>query len=668
MKKKILVRGPALIRGGYGEQTRFALRALRAYEDYFDIYLFTTSWGQCGWIWTDDEERAWIDNLLKKTVEYQQGPEKGKFDMSLQITIPNEFEKFAPINIGYTAGIETTKIAPPWVEKSLMMDKILVVSNHAKYGFENTSYTAKNNQTGEVVPNFKCTTPIEVVSYPVREAAKTNIELELEHDFNFLVVAQWGPRKNVASTVKWFVEEFIDQPVGLVLKLNIRSNSIEDREATENKLKELLEEYPNRKCSVHLVHGDMTDGEMASLYSHPKIKALLSLAHGEGFGLPIFEAVSAGLPVVAPLWSGYCDFCYLPKKDKKTGKEKMRPGIVTVDYDIAQIQKEAVWDGVLEKDSMWCYPKQGSFKMRLREVYKEYSRIKAQAKTLQKYVLKSFTEEKQNRLFAEAVYGQPIVEVSVEELPKISLITSVWNGEQHLESFFQDLIRQTVWDKCELILVHPRTSPGYKEEKKIIDKYRAEYENIRYKALKEDPGVYGCWNTAVKMSTGEFITNCNLDDRRAQNCVERQAKYLVANSRTCLVYADSLITDKPNETFENNSSEGKLYNAYKGAFSIEAMLRTNLPHNYPMWRKALHDKCGYFSEEYFSASDWDFWLNCAFYGFEFGRIDQPLGLYYFSPTGLSTNPETEKQKRQQEMEIFKKYQKRYMAGDYNKAQ
>ena len=38
-KKKILVKGPAMSLSGYGEQCRFALRALRAFPDVYDIYL-----------------------------------------------------------------------------------------------------------------------------------------------------------------------------------------------------------------------------------------------------------------------------------------------------------------------------------------------------------------------------------------------------------------------------------------------------------------------------------------------------------------------------------------------------------------------------------------------------------------------------------------------------
>ena len=94
MKKKLLVTGPALTASGYGEQSRFALRALRSREDLFDIYLTPTSWGQCGWIHEDNEERAWIDSLIMKTVQYTQvSNNQPQFDMSLQVTIPNEWKK-----------------------------------------------------------------------------------------------------------------------------------------------------------------------------------------------------------------------------------------------------------------------------------------------------------------------------------------------------------------------------------------------------------------------------------------------------------------------------------------------------------------------------------------------------------------------------------------------
>ena len=132
MKKRIMVRGPALSQSGYGEQTRFALRALRTREDIFDIFLIPVSWGGTGWIFEDTEEREWLDGLVMKH-QANTAQEKRPYDISLQVTIPNEFELLAPVNIGYTAGMETTKVAGEWIEKGNIMDRIIVVSNHYKF-------------------------------------------------------------------------------------------------------------------------------------------------------------------------------------------------------------------------------------------------------------------------------------------------------------------------------------------------------------------------------------------------------------------------------------------------------------------------------------------------------------------------------------------------------
>jgi hypothetical protein len=88
------------------------------------------------------------------------------------------------------------------------------------------------------------------------------------------------------------------------------------------------------------------------------------------------------------------------------------------------------------------------------------------------------------------------------------------------------------------------------------------------------------------------------------------------------------------------------------------MLRGNLPHNNPMWRKNLHEKHGYFNSDYKSAGDWDFWLKCSFGGSVFEKHPEILGVYYFSPKGISTNPDNNSWKVEEEKEIFMKYRKK----------
>ena len=423
--KKILVRGPALSQSGYGEQCRFALRSLRQYDwntksPIFDIFLENLPWGKTGWVWESNEEREWIDSLLVKTLNYKQSWTEGVaggYDMSLQVTIPNEWQQIAPVNIGYTAGIETDRISPEWVQNSNFMDRIIVVSNHAKYGFDNTAYQMEG-QEGQSSPHgvLQCKTPVTVVNYPTRNAEPTEgLELELEHDFNFLCVAQWGPRKNVPNTIKWFVEEFIDKPVGLVLKLSLATNSNIDKIYTTNHIQNILKSYPqDRKCSVYLMHGAVKEEEMYALYNNPKIKALVSLTHGEGFGLPIFEAATAGLPVIAPDWSGQCDFLHAPLTNKKTKKTKVRPLFRRVDYTVQPVQSEAVWPSVINEGAMWCFPTEKGAKMAMRDVYKQHEKYKGIANKLKKHIHANFTDEIKYNEFAAAVYGQDLAQADAD--------------------------------------------------------------------------------------------------------------------------------------------------------------------------------------------------------------------------------------------------------------
>jgi hypothetical protein len=393
MKKKIFVRGPVLSQSGYGEQARFALRALRSREDLFDVYIQAIPWGQTGWVWDQSELREWMDEKITKTHILSQKKQLQP-DISLQITIPNEFQKVCPVNIGYTAGIETTKVAPVWLQKGNDMDKILTVSNHAMSTYQKTSVQAINQQTGERV-EYRLTTPMEVVWEGTERSDPEPIEsLKLDYDFNFLLVSQMGPRKNFENAIKWWVEEFVDQEVGLLIKTNIRSNSIMDWEHLEPTIKNMLEKYKDRKCKVYILHGDLTAGQMTGLYTNPKIKAMINIAHGEGFGLPMFEAAREALPIITIGWSGQVDFLCHDSKDY----------FQSVEYSISPVQDSAVWDGVIQKDSMWAYADQGSYKMTLRKTHKNWEAAKSTAEELQALNAEKFNLEKLYQGFCDAIY------------------------------------------------------------------------------------------------------------------------------------------------------------------------------------------------------------------------------------------------------------------------
>ncbi len=240
--KKIVISGPILSRSGYGEMARFALRSLRTKQDEYDIYLIPTSWGNTGNLFELSEEKKEIESLIHKTQHYLQlTKNQPNFDVSIQVTIPNEWKKLAQFNIGYTAGIETNLISPAWLQPSQQMDKIIVISEHAKSGFLNSIFGDDNGN------QYKVTTPVEVCHFPVRDYEDVNLNLDLKHDFNYLTVCQWSPRKNVEQTIINFIEEFKNEEVGLILKVNTANDSMLDKDFTENRLKQLLNKYKNKK-------------------------------------------------------------------------------------------------------------------------------------------------------------------------------------------------------------------------------------------------------------------------------------------------------------------------------------------------------------------------------------------------------------------------------------
>tara|TARA_B100000287_G_scaffold419667_1_gene458161 strand:- start:6062 stop:7384 length:1323 start_codon:yes stop_codon:yes gene_type:complete len=419
-KKSIVIRGPILTRSGYGEQTRFAYRSLKSRPDLFEVYLLPTGWGNTSWITDDTDERKEIDNVIANTSAHIRTCQQNginPFDASIQVTIPQEWEKICPKNIGYTAGTETTAISFKWVEKCANVDKIIAVSNHTKEGFVNTVYEGQD-ESGRSV-QAKCTVPVDVVNFPAKAVEPEQLDFEPETDFNFLVVAQWSERKNMTSTLQGFLRQFNDNPdVGLIIKTNLAKNCLLDREACYSRLKQHLAAYDKkpmdnkpRQCKVYLLHGGITDEQMHGLYRHPKIKALINLAHGEGFGLPMFEAAQAGLPIIAPNWGGQKDYMNARvgtnrktarKKSKKTHSRLKFLG-TSVDYEIKRIQEVAVWKDILIPESSWCFTNERRYQSALKRVYTNYHKAEADAEALKEHVETNFSEEKQQNEFVESV-------------------------------------------------------------------------------------------------------------------------------------------------------------------------------------------------------------------------------------------------------------------------
>jgi glycosyltransferase involved in cell wall biosynthesis len=379
MHKKILISGPFLSASGYGKMARFALDAICGRTDLFDVYVENISWGRTGNIFQETDIITLVDSLRDKTALYESNG--GKYDVSLQITIPNEWKRRAAVNIGFTAGIEADVVSHVWYEPCRLMDKIITTSEFTKKVMVETIFAGPNDLRAKIQ------TPVESISFPYENKQKVGDSFNFKSDFNFLTVNQWGIRKNMETLISSFIDEFRDENVGLVIKANTISDSYIDKVATEKRLADVVNSKGNKKCQIYLIHGRMSDQDMADLYRNEKIKAFVTSTHGEGFGFPIFEATEAELPVVATDWSSHLEFLTI-KEDSKPKKL-----FAKVDFMLDKIPPQAVWQGVLESHARWAYPAPNALRSRMREVYKDYNRFKSWAKKLAAYNKKKYQKQ-----------------------------------------------------------------------------------------------------------------------------------------------------------------------------------------------------------------------------------------------------------------------------------
>jgi glycosyltransferase involved in cell wall biosynthesis len=218
----------------------------------------------------------------------------------------------------------------------------------------------------------------------------------------------------------------------------------------------------------------------------------------------------------------------------------------------------------------------------------------------------------------------------------------------------EDMLRQTIFKEVQFFILDC-ASPD--NEAEIISPYAKQHPNITYKRLDKDPGLYSAWNFSIQNTDGDFLTNWNVDDRKTPWSLEAMRDSLVLNSDVDLVYGNTVVSPVPNEAW----SQVLTKHTYicNETNNWKDLLQNNNPHCMPMWRRSIHDRFGYFDEDYLTASDADLWLKAAKGGSRMKKIDDTVGIYYYNPTGRSSNPETLKQMVYEVNEMRRKYEPNY---------
>ncbi len=221
----------------------------------------------------------------------------------------------------------------------------------------------------------------------------------------------------------------------------------------------------------------------------------------------------------------------------------------------------------------------------------------------------------------------------------VSAIVSLYNSERFIRGCIDDLEAQTIADRLEIVIVD---SGSPQNERAIVEEMQGKHSNIKYIRTEERETVYAAWNRGIKAASGKYITNANTDDRHRHDALQVMVDELERKPEIALVYADVIVTEKENETFERHTPCGYFkWHDWDRDILLE---KGCFMGPQPMWRRSIHDQYGYFDGTMTTSGDYEFWLRISQTN-DFYHIRESLGLYLQSPDSIE-----HRSRREQAME------------------
>jgi hypothetical protein len=417
-KVRCVISCPVDTYSGYGARSRDFVKSLIKLKPTWDIKILSQKWGATRRGWLEDHSEVELSSRVISKLTY-------KPEIWIQVTIPNEFQPIGTYNIGVTAGIETTICDKSWIEGCNKMNLVITSSNHSAKVFSDTKYEIRNN-SNQTIGRLELQKPVEVlfegVDTSIYKEIKSNFNLkEIPEQFCYLVVGHWmqgdfgHDRKNIAYTIKSFLETFKNKTKApaLLLKVQHVNTSVTGRDRLLKSIEAIRNTVKGTHPNIYIVYGDLTDQEMNNLYNHPKVKALVSLTKGEGFGRPLLEFTTTGKPVIVSEWSGQLDFL---RKEYNC----LIPGT------LENVHSSAVVKDMILKEAKWFKPDDSKTHNYLTDVFKTYKNYLISAEKQKEYTLDNFTLEHMERKLDEILSRYlptfpELVEVDLSNLvlPKI---------------------------------------------------------------------------------------------------------------------------------------------------------------------------------------------------------------------------------------------------------
>jgi len=293
-------------------------------------------------------------------------------------TYPKAFELYKRGEKAKTAYVVFRNLYPPRVSG---MKGIINLLN--SYGWEESSFPR------EYVENFnKYLDGVTVMSSYVKNVLRANgvlvpmtvaglgvehlqdikpkpLELKIDKKFKFLHISSCFPRKGVDVLLKAYTQAFNkNDDVVLIIKTFPNPHHNIEKDIQE------IQKNNNNAPKIVLINQDLNDEQIRWLYQICDI--LVSPSRGEGFNLPVAEAMLLKKPVIVTGYGGHMDFC-----NDKTA--------TLIDYSF---QKANTHLNLF--NSYWAEPSQEHLKELLQEFYSNHEKFLQKTDEAYKTIINNF--------------------------------------------------------------------------------------------------------------------------------------------------------------------------------------------------------------------------------------------------------------------------------------
>jgi autotransporter strand-loop-strand O-heptosyltransferase len=188
--------------------------------------------------------------------------------------------------------------------------------------------------------------------------------------FYFLIVGKWEHRKATREMVQAWLEVFKEVP-NAVLQISADNPfPVDQYRTTEERLKG----YGLESDKIEIVHFEDKEDYIHRLRN---THVYLSCSRAEGWGLPLIEAMSCGIPSVALNWSGSTEYA----------KEAML-------VRVKEFKKPEHVYGMSDCPGLWAEPDFDNFKEVIWDAYKNWEKHRAKALETAKYIHENFSWKK----------------------------------------------------------------------------------------------------------------------------------------------------------------------------------------------------------------------------------------------------------------------------------